>query len=51
VFETQFVVDDIDVDAFACVRNVVIAQAVVEDMVLDAYANVGKVDEAYEYGT
>ena len=33
------------------VRKVEIAQAVVEDMVDDAYANVGNVDEAYENGT
>ena len=43
------------------VRKVEIAQAVVEDMVDDAYANVGneeeafaivsKVDDAYAYGT
>ena len=48
-------------DAFAWVRKVEIAQAVVDAMVELAYANVGneeealaivsKVDEAYEYGT
>ena len=49
------------VDAFAMVRKVEIAQAVVEDMVEDAYANVGNeeealamvsyVEDAYAYGT
>ena len=35
------------VDAFAMVRKVEIAQAVVEDMVDDAYANVGNEEEAF----